>query len=553
MARKISVEIIGDSRSLERAFSRSGKAADKFHVKVAKTGIGIAKGLAVAGGAAVAFSVAVGVKAVKAASNLGEQINKNRVVFGKGAKMILAFGKTTASSMGISNEKALEFAGTFGNMLVPMGIARLRAAQISKELVKLAADMASFNNASPEEVLEALRAGLAGETEPLRRFGIFLNQDRIIAEAVSSGIVKMTKDTTKIKAAHLAVSKAISKHTDEVKKHGANSREAQEAVLGVELAQDKLSKALAGTTPKLTAQQKALATHNIIQKDTRDAQGDFARTLGSSLPNAIRVLKAQISDLMAAFGKGLLPVVTRAAQILRTKLADPKVRAFIERLGFAVGNTLLRGFVEISQWFNAHWTDIQSGFRTTVQILRSAIKVAGQLKSVLMTITTPLRIQFKILLAIWDKVLGMISTGAGIASHLPFVGDKFRGVQTAVDSARQVLRNPLAKGKKKPPAGKGSSRLRDYGKPPSPIGGARARGGPVAAGVSYRVGERGPEIFTPGASGSIAAGGGGGTIVVPVYLDGREIARAISPHQDRARKNRSSQTRGRHGGNAWST
>lgn len=37
-----------------------------------------------------------------------------------------------------------------------------------------------------------------------------------------------------------------------------------------------------------------------------------------------------------------------------------------------------------------------------------------------------------------------------------------------------------------------------------PIGGARASGGPVDAGVPYLVGEKGPELFTPGASGAIA-------------------------------------------------
>jgi phage-related minor tail protein len=39
------------------------------------------------------------------------------------------------------------------------------------------------------------------------------------------------------------------------------------------------------------------------------------------------------------------------------------------------------------------------------------------------------------------------------------------------------------------------------------FGGARAGGGAVAAGQSYLVGERGPEIFTPGASGRIAREG----------------------------------------------
>lgn len=49
------------------------------------------------------------------------------------------------------------------------------------------------------------------------------------------------------------------------------------------------------------------------------------------------------------------------------------------------------------------------------------------------------------------------------------------------------------------------------------ISGTRALGGPVSAGASYLVGERGPEIFTPGTSGNITANGGGDSY----YIDAR--------------------------------
>lgn len=46
------------------------------------------------------------------------------------------------------------------------------------------------------------------------------------------------------------------------------------------------------------------------------------------------------------------------------------------------------------------------------------------------------------------------------------------------------------------------------------FGGARAGGGPVSAGRAYLVGERGPELFVPGASGGIVPNGAGGGLVV---------------------------------------
>jgi uncharacterized protein YqgQ len=55
------------------------------------------------------------------------------------------------------------------------------------------------------------------------------------------------------------------------------------------------------------------------------------------------------------------------------------------------------------------------------------------------------------------------------------------------------------------------------------FGGARAAGGPVASGKAYLVGERGPEIFMPSASGTIipnGAGGGGMNVSVSVDASG---------------------------------
>lgn len=64
-------------------------------------------------------------------------------------------------------------------------------------------------------------------------------------------------------------------------------------------------------------------------------------------------------------------------------------------------------------------------------------------------------------------------------------------------------------------AGIVSNTLTRYG---STATGKRAAGGPVMGGVSYLVGERGPEIFTPGTSGTISANNtfGGNTITINV-------------------------------------
>lgn len=70
----------------------------------------------------------------------------------------------------------------------------------------------------------------------------------------------------------------------------------------------------------------------------------------------------------------------------------------------------------------------------------------------------------------------------------------------------------------------------------------RATGGPVSAGRAYRVGERGPELFVPTASGRVEAAGGGGVRNIAITVNvrgeagsepqrlaqtGRQLARAV--------------------------
>jgi hypothetical protein len=85
---------------------------------------------------------------------------------------------------------------------------------------------------------------------------------------------------------------------------------------------------------------------------------------------------------------------------------------------------------------------------------------------------------------------------------------------------------------------------RDRGEFFIPSGGAgmptRASGGPVSAGQPYLVGERGPEVFVPFTSGSIAAGAAGGAPVVNAtfYINGsvKDLAQPLMTELTRLMK-----------------
>src|SRR4051812_39101803 len=121
MARKIQVEILGDSRSLERAFGRSSAGAKRFNRDLSGTVRGtlsasgafhsLGRSVAFAsssflGGAGLTFAVK---SAISSASTLQEETEKTSVVFGKSADQLQAWARTLATSFGIGEGEALKF------------------------------------------------------------------------------------------------------------------------------------------------------------------------------------------------------------------------------------------------------------------------------------------------------------------------------------------------------------------------------------------------------------------------------------------------------------
>jgi hypothetical protein len=303
-ARKAQKDAQGVARAVDDIGDEAKQAGRKLgQMNAASRALGsgvrsLGVGMGLAASAAAGMTFIIGKKSVTAASDLGEQINKTSVVFRGSEQSIMQWSKQTGDALGISRREALESAGTFGNMLVPMGVARKKAGDMSRGLVDLSADMASFNNADPSEVLEALRSGLSGETEPLRKFGVFLSAARVEQEAANLGLQKGKK--------------------------------------------------------KLTEAAKAQAVYSLILKDTGDAQGDFANT-ASSLPNLQRRIAANTENLSAAFGQGLEPGVARAADALNGFITD--VTPAAENIGAAASEILftsndLSAGEKVSRLFN---------------------------------------------------------------------------------------------------------------------------------------------------------------------------------------------------------
>jgi hypothetical protein len=224
----------------------------------AKYALGKANKFAAAGLGALAAGA---VSAVKAASDMAEAQSKVNVIFGEGSKEIAAFAKTASDKIGQSKQAVFDAAGTFGTFGKAAGLSGTDLAKFATGFSGLASDLASFNNSTPEEAIAAIGSGLRGEAEPLRRFGILLNDATLKTAAFELGIYD-----------------------------GSGA---------------------------LTDQQKILAAQKVIFEQSTDAQGDFART-SDGLANSQRTLSAKLADTQAAIGQGFLPVVEAALPLLKT-------------------------------------------------------------------------------------------------------------------------------------------------------------------------------------------------------------------------------------------
>jgi hypothetical protein len=234
------------------------QAADK---QLKKFGTSAAAVAGAVGGLSIAFGTVKSVigPAITAASNLQESMQKVNVIFGKGASEVEKFAASAARSLGQSKQSVLDAAGAFGTFGKAAGLSGQDLAVFSNDFTTLATDLASFNNTSPEEAVQAIGAALRGEAEPLRRFGVLLNDATLKQEALNLGIYD-----------------------------GKGA---------------------------LTAQQKILAAQAAIYKQTTDAQGDFLRT-SDGLANSQRTLSAEFANIQAELGQKLLPLMEEFTQSL---------------------------------------------------------------------------------------------------------------------------------------------------------------------------------------------------------------------------------------------
>lgn len=349
------VDVAFDNRQVDREVSGLGSSMAGSFKRIAGV---------VAGAFVLDKVVDVVRDSIGAASDLNETVSKTGQVFRQSTPAMLKWGESSAEALGLSKTAALDGAASIGAMLIPMGTAPKRAAVMSRSMVQLAADMASFNNEDPSEMLDRIRAGLSGESEPLKRFGTVLSETRVQQFAWANGIAETGK--------------------------------------------------------QLTEQQKITARYGLLLQDTKTQQGDFART-SQGLANQQRILSAEWENAQASLGKALLPaaiavthalvdlipVVVRVGNAITDGVG--KAVAFVRPLFDALFGSTSSGSKEMSSDFEGVRAVAEPVFRAVGAVVKFAGEIFGTVTSGIRAHSDEIRATMQAIRAIFQAVWPAVS------------------------------------------------------------------------------------------------------------------------------------------------
>lgn len=193
------------------------------------------------------------IASIDTASSLQEIQNVVDVTFGpEGSQKIERWAKIAQSRFGLTELQAKSFASTIGSIAKSTSLSDDEIFTMSTDLAGLAADIASFSNISFDEAFHKIRAGLTGETEPLKAIGFDVLQASLESYAQSLGLGKF-KD--------------------------------------------------------MDNGQKYMLRYQYLMKQAaeKNLSGDFSRTLPNSYENQKRLNETKVSELQARTGEQLLP------------------------------------------------------------------------------------------------------------------------------------------------------------------------------------------------------------------------------------------------------
>ncbi len=320
---------------------------------------------------------------VQNASNLQEVQNVVDTTFGDSASVIDEWSKKASTSFGMSELSAKKYNGTMGAMLKSMKLSDDEIIKMSTDMVGLAGDFASFYNLDSEEAFNKIRAGISGETEPLKQLGINMSVANLEAYAMSQGIDK-----------------------------AYNS---------------------------MTQAEQATLRYNYLMSVTADAQGDFAKT-SDSFANQQRIAQLQLENLATSIGSFLLPSINEAMivfnDVLSGELTFEEGITRMTEMIMGLANKIIEKLPELLNAGMSMLQTIVSGIQTALpQIIPIVLQIVNTLLTTIIQML-PQILQMGITI--------IVELANGLAQQLPtlipiIIEAIMSLVETIIDNLDQII------------------------------------------------------------------------------------------------------------------
>ena len=249
--RTLKMNLLADVDDFSKGLNQADDSVNTLQTKIIDFSKKAAIAFAAVVTAAAYMAVRVAQEGMQMAADLAETTSKTREVFQDQTDDILKWSKTAGRAFGLTQQSALDAASTFALYAKSAGLSSRETVEFSKRMVGLSADLASFYNTGVEEAAYAIGAAFRGESEPLRKYNILLDEATKKAAYMRTGFEDVAKETT--------------------------------------------------------ATGKILGAYQAILEQSAVAQGDFART-SDGLANQQRILAAEVGVTKVAFGEMFLPV-----------------------------------------------------------------------------------------------------------------------------------------------------------------------------------------------------------------------------------------------------
>jgi hypothetical protein len=269
----LKLEILGEFQKLTKATQGAESTLKGLQNQVGKFASNIGR---IAGTLGIAFGFSALVngakESVQAASDLEQQFGALDSIFKVNAEEMKVFSKEM-QSIGISSADAARQSSLIGSLLKGNGLTIEDTADKTKNLVKLAGDLAATFGGPTSEAVNAISSLLKGERDPIERYGVSLKQLDVNA--------RMLEDS----------------------KNGLVFASEKEASINATLA--------------------------LLYEKTADAQGQALRE-SETFAGVTGRLDAAFKNLQAEMGEGLLPTLSLFAGFLEDSI--PKINLFFEQL-----------------------------------------------------------------------------------------------------------------------------------------------------------------------------------------------------------------------------